>query len=493
MRLLTVGVSHRTAPVELRETVDFTRGGIEPALAALSSRGIGRELVVLSTCNRAEIYAAAESDSAADALGRFLSEYHGVAHDRLTPHLFVHRGADVARHLFRVSAGLDSMVVGEPQILGQVKHAFAKAAEHKCTGALTNRLFSAAFTVGKRVRNETGLGEGAVSVSYAAIALAKKIFGDLKGLDVLILGAGEMAKLTGVHLRAHHVGQLSLASRTLATAELLASRLGGRAIPWSSLDQALGAADIVVAATGANEPVLTLDRIEDVMRPRRNRPLFLIDIAVPRDVEPDVGQIDQVFLYNIDDLQTIVRENLARRKAELDRAEAIVTDEVHRFTTWMQSREMVPTVVALRQRFEAIRQSELRRLESKLAGLPPDARARVDEVTRLIVEKLLLTPTEQLKAVSDDAMAATYADALHRLFSLTAEEKIRADADEEKVSSLGCSAPARAEASSRSGRHGLWLACSKRTASRWSSSSSRRLEIDCRTRRCPTPVESGSS
>jgi glutamyl-tRNA reductase len=443
MRLLTVGVSHRTAPVELRETVDFARGGLEPALSALSSRGIGRELVVLSTCNRAEIYAAADHDGAADALGRFLSEYHGVAHDRLTPHLFVHRGADVPRHLFRVAAGLDSMVVGEPQILGQVKDAFAKAAEYKCTGVLTNRLFSTAFTVGKRVRNETGLGEGAVSVSYAAIALAKKIFGDLKGLDVLILGAGEMAKLTGVHLQSHHVGRLSIVSRTLTTAEALARELKGYAIPWTSLKHALTAADIVVTATGSPEPVLTRHQLDDVMRPRRNRPLFLIDIAVPRDVDPAVGQIDQVFLYNIDDLQTIVRENLERRRAELDRAEAIVTNEVQRFTSWMQSREVVPTVVALRQRFESIRQSELRRLEPKLSGLSPDARARVDEVTRLIVEKLLISPTEQLKAVNDDAMAAAYADALHRLFSLPPadeknekDEKIRpAETDEEKVSS----------------------------------------------------------
>jgi glutamyl-tRNA reductase len=422
--------------VELRETVDFTRGGIESALTALSARGVGRELVVLSTCNRAEIYAAAEADTAAETLGRFVSEYHGVPHDRLAPHLFVHRGADVASHLFRVAAGLDSMVVGEPQILGQVKDAFARAAKQKCTGALTNRLFNAAFTVGKRVRSETGLGEGAVSVSYAAISLARKIFGDLKGLDVLVLGAGEMAKLTGMHFRDHHVGQLSIASRTFATAEALAAELKGRAIPWSSLNGALAAADVVVAATGANEPVLSRERVEEAMRPRQNRPLFLIDIAVPRDVEPSVGELDQVFLYNIDDLQAIVRENLARRRAELELAETIVGDEVRRFSAWIHSREIIPTVVALRQRFESIRQSELRRLESKMSGLSPEARARVDEITHLIVEKLLLGPTEQLKSASDETAASAYADALHKLFGLTADEKVRTrDSDEEKVSS----------------------------------------------------------
>ncbi len=245
MRLLAVGISHRTAPVELRESVDFGRGGLETALSALAARGLGREVVLLSTCNRSEIYLGADADAAADACARFMSDYHGIAHDSIAPHLFVHRGADVAQHLFRVAAGLDSMVVGEPQILGQVKDAYAKATAYKSTGALTNRLFTSAFSVGKRVRSETGLGEGAVSVSYAAISLAKKIFGDLTGLDVLILGAGEMAKLTGVHLQAQRVGQLSLVSRTLSTAQTLARRVGGRARPWDQLDKALAAADIV--------------------------------------------------------------------------------------------------------------------------------------------------------------------------------------------------------------------------------------------------------
>ncbi len=432
MRLHAVGISHRTAPVQLRECVDFARQGLDAALADLARRGFTREIVVLSTCNRAEVYAVTENDTEAAALAGFMSEYHGVPMTELQPHLFAYKGTEAATHLFRVAAGLESLVVGEPQILGQVKDAFAKASELKHTGAVTNRLFNSAFTVGKRVRTETGLGEGAVSVSYAAIALAKKIFGSLKGLNVLILGAGEMAKLTGVHLQAQHVKQLTIASRTLSTAESLARELNGRAIPWSSLTDALQAADIVICATGATNPVLTRTMIEAIMRPRRNRPLFLIDIALPRDVEPEVGNLDQVFLYNIDDLQGIVQENLARRAAELDRAQKIVIEEVERFGTWMQSREIIPTVVALRQRFEAIRKSELTRLESKLSGLPPEARDRVDEITHLIVEKLLLTPTEQLKAVNDETTVVAYSDALNRLFSLAAEEKPR---DSEKVSS----------------------------------------------------------
>jgi glutamyl-tRNA reductase len=231
-----------------------------------------------------------------------------------------------------------------------------------------------------------------------------------------------MAELTGVHLQAQQVKQITISSRTLATAEALAAQLGGRAVAWSSLSSALSAADIVVTATGATEVVLTRARIEEAMRPRRGRPLFIIDIALPRDVEAEAGSLDQVFLYNIDDLQTIVQENMARRTSELQHAERIVAEEVERFTAWMQSREIVPTVVALRQRFETIRQSELQRLEPKMAGLPPDARARVDEITHLIIEKLLLTPTEQLKSISDEATAVAYADAVNRLFSLSNDD-----------------------------------------------------------------------
>jgi glutamyl-tRNA reductase len=273
------------------------------------------------------------------------------------------------------------------------------------------------------VRSETGLGQGAVSVSYAAVALARKIFGSLKGLNVLILGAGEMAKLTGVHLQAQQVKQITIASRTLQTAEALAAHLSGRAVAWSSLTDALSAADIVVTATGATEAVLTRARIEEVMRPRRNRPIFIIDIALPRDVEAAAGNLDQVFLYNIDDLQSIVKENLARRTGELSQAETIVEEEVRRFASWLQSREIIPTVIALRKRFESIRQSELARLEPKLTGLTPEARAKLDEITHLIVEKLLLTPTEQLKSVNDEARVLAYADALNRLFSLSEDKR----------------------------------------------------------------------
>ena len=429
MRLFAIGLSHHTAPLDLRERVDFARAGFAPALAALTARGVAREIVVVSTCNRAEIYAATDTDAGADALASFFSDYHQVPSVDLQPHLYVHRGAQAARHLFRVTAGLDSLVVGEPQIMGQVKNAYTAATEEHCTGALLNRLFHTAFTAGKRVRSETGLGEGAVSVSYAAISLAKKIFRDLTSLRVLILGGGEMAMLTGVHLRAQEVKQIVVSSRTRSTAEELAREIEADVAEWDMREQALVATDIVITATGAPHAILSRQQIAHVMSGRRERPLFIIDIALPRDVEADAGTLDQVFLYNIDDLQSIVQENLAKRGAELAHAEQIVEEETNRFAAWMQSREIIPTVVALRQRFEAIRRAELARLQQKFSSLPPEAHAHIDQITRLIVEKLLLTPTEQLKAVSDDALAAYYSDALSRLFSLAPEGVAEEDAE----------------------------------------------------------------
>ena len=420
MHLLLVGISHRTAPIELRERVDFQARGIPKALGALADRGVTHEAVVLSTCNRAELYIACDDDAETKSrLIDFVSDFHDVARDQILPHVYDLSDLEAARHLFRVAAGLDSLVVGEPQILGQVKEAHAAAAEVRSAGPVLNRLFHSSFVVGKRVRTETAIGSGAVSISYAAVALARKIFGDLKGRSVAVIGAGEMGKLTATHMRSQGVQHITIVSRTVAHAARTAEAIGGAtAAPWDELDPTLEACDIVISATGASAPILTKARIEAVMRPRRSRPLFIIDIAVPRDVEAAAGAIEQVFLYNIDDLQATVRENLARRTGEVARAEAIVGEEVDKFGAWLRSRGVIPTVVALRQRFEQIRQAELERLEFKLSSLPPDARARVDEITHLIVEKLLLAPTEQLKAAGDTDVQNAYADALTRLFDL---------------------------------------------------------------------------
>ena len=275
------------------------------------------------------------------------------------------------------------------------------------------------------MRTETALGEGAVSVSYTAVQLARKIFGKLTGRRVLVIGAGEMGKLTAQHLRSQGVGEIVITSRTLARAQELAQAVDGIAAPWSELMNVLAPADIVITATGSHVPVLSRADIESVMGRRRREPLFIIDIAIPRDVDPDAGNIEQVFLYNVDDLQMIVQENLSRRSAEMHRAELIVNEEVARFMAWHRSRGAIPTVVALRQRFDSIRRAELQRLESKLAGLPPEARSRVDEITRIIMEKLLLEPTEQLKALPDEETQVLYTEAVNRLFGLRADEAVR--------------------------------------------------------------------
>jgi glutamyl-tRNA reductase len=362
--------------------------------------------------------ASSDPAQARGELVQFLSEYHAMPPEAFTPHLFTYEDAEAAGHLFRVAAGLDSIVVGEPQILGQVKDAFEAAADRRCTGPMLSKLFHWSFGVGKRVRTETALGEGAVSVSFAAVALARKIFGKLDGRRVLVVGAGEISTLTAQHLRGQGVGDIAITSRTAAHAEELAVSVGGRTVPWEGLIRALGSADIVVTATGSQRPIITRAQLEAVTGRRRQDPLFIIDIAVPRDVEQAVGDIEQVFLYNVDDLQTIVQENISRRSAEIEQAEVIVRDEVGKFTAWQRSRGAVPTIVALRQRFESIRKAELQRLEGKLGALPPDARARVDEITRLIVEKLLLEPTNQLKALPDEETQVAYTDAVNRVFGL---------------------------------------------------------------------------
>lgn len=426
MRLLLVGVSHHTAPVEIREQVAFSKAKLPDALAALARASATGEAVVLSTCNRAEVYTTADDVSMGrQALAGFLSQFHEISLDQLEPHLYSQADGDAVRHLFRVAAGLDSLVVGEPQILGQVKDAYQAASDARTTGPTLNKLFHWSFAVGKRVRSETGLGEGAVSVSFAAVSLARKIFGRLEGRPVLLVGAGEMSKLTAQHLHAQEAGPITIVSRTVEHAQALADDLGGVATVaagWSDIDRLLAAADIVITATGAPVPVLTRARIEHARRSRRGAPLFLIDIAVPRDVEPSAGELDEVFLYDIDDLLGVVAENVSRRSGQVASAETVVDEETARFLAWLRAREAVPTVVALRERFEAIRRAELDRLAPRLSTLTPEAKARVDEITRLIVEKLLLTPTEQLKALGDHDSVMAHSEALNRLFSLAMRE-----------------------------------------------------------------------
>ena len=425
MHLFLLGVSHRTAPVELRERLDFSSRDVGAAVEALAQRPSATETVVLSTCNRSEIYvASSEPERAREDVIAFLADYHHLPGEAFVPHLFTSRDQDAARHLFRVAAGLDSIVVGEPQILGQVKDAYKAASLRHCTGPLLNAAFDWAFKVGKRVRTETALGRGAVSIAFAALSPARKIFGKLQGRRVLIVGAGEISTTLAQHLRSEGVSDIAITSRTAASAEELAAAVGGHAVPWEQMPAALGRADIIVTATGAQRPIITRAHVQAVMRGKRTDPLFIVDLAVPRDVEAAVAEFEQVFLYNVDDLQSIIEENLERRRAEIERAEVIVAEEAARFTAWQRSRAAVPTIRALREHFESIRRAELLRLRGKLGGLPSEAADRVDEITRLMIEKLLLEPTEQLKALPDEETQAAYTEALNRLFGLRGEAPV---------------------------------------------------------------------
>ena len=402
MQLLLVGVSHRTAPIELRERLDFSARGVDRALTALAGSGAQHEATIVSTCNRVELYVGCDDPEAARAaIQRFLSEFHGIPGEQLAPHLYAKTGQEAVTHLFRVASGLDSLVMGEPQILGQVKDAFGVASQLGCTGPLLNKLFHSAFAAGKRVRSETALAEGAVSVSYAAVELARKIFGNLKGRTVLVLGAGEMGKLTAIHMQSQGIGRLIITSRTAAHATALAQSIGGSAMPWDSLNTALVEADILITATGASAPIISRALISQTMKTRRQRPLFIIDIAVPRDVEAAPA---------ISSRYSSTTSTTCRRSCRKTSRSAVPK----RPTRKRSSRRKSPSSSAGSTRAapcrrssrcgsgsNPIRQSELRRLEPKLASLPPEARARVEEITRLILEKLLINPTEQLKSAPD--------------------------------------------------------------------------------------------
>ena len=416
MHLVLVGLSHHTAPLEVRERIGVSRSMVPAALDRLAQDGCD-DAVLLSTCNRTEVYAMAANPAAmGDRIVDCLADYRGVSRDEIDGVLYVRTNADAARHLFRVAAGLDSLVVGEPEILGQVKDAYKAASEARGTGSVINRLFHGAFAIGKRVRTDTGLSEGAVSLSYASVTLARKIFGDLRKQHFVVFGAGEMARLSALHFH-EHVASTTIVTRRQDRGEMLAGEVQGRVVAWDERLEALASADILISATGSPEIVVTEADMRRVLA-RRGRPMFVVDLAVPRDVAPEVARLEEVFLYNIDDLRGIVQENLARRQDAVEKAERLVNEEVTSWYGWLRSRAAVPTVVALRTRFERVRQAELDRLAPRLAGLGPEARARVDEITRLMIEKLLLTPTEQLKAIDDHETMDACSAALRRLFAL---------------------------------------------------------------------------
>ena len=421
MEIVVVGLNHKAAPVEVRERLAFAPARQEEALAALLQRA--SEGVILSTCNRTEVYAVVQDAAdGAQAVTDFLGEFHGLTAEAFAPYLYGKLGEEAVDHLFSVASGLDSMILGEPQILGQVRAAYEIASACHAAGPVLSWAFHHALKVGKQVRSETEISRNAVSISYAAVELARKIFGGLAGRTVLVVGAGKMGELAARTLLDNGLTGVVVTNRTHARAVELAARFGGRAVEFARLPELLAEADVVISSTGASDFVLTATLVRQVMRGRRNRPLFLIDIAVPRDVDPRVQECDDVYLYDIDDLQAVCAANLEERRKEVARARKIIEAELQAFRDWWGSLEVVPTITALRQRAEQIRQAELHKALGRMGDLTERQRSTLEALTSAIVNKMLHQPITRLKAQSNgDGASAGYVRAVRELFALDEE------------------------------------------------------------------------
>jgi len=419
MQLLLIGMNYKTAPVELRERLQNSCSDQDAILPALMRNPDVREAVCLATCNRVEILVRlVDLVRGEDFLKTFLSRQGSLDLAGTEKHLYIYRNMDAVRHLFRVAASLDSMVMGEPQILGQIKEAYRMAVDRHATGVLLNRLTHHAFQVAKRVRTETEIAGNAVSVSYAAVELAKKIFGNLKGKSVLLIGAGEMSELAARHLIRQGVERIYIANRTIARAEQMAEEFHGAAVAFDDFPKFLPEVDIVIASTGAPGYILTPQMVSAALHKHRQHLLFLIDIAVPRDVDPDVGELDNVYLYNIDHLQDVVDANRAMRQGESLKAEEIIAEEMDSFEKWFNSLAVVPTIVKLREKTDAIIQGEMERFSGWLGGLSQEDRAHVEWLVSSIVNKILHDPITGLKEESREGDELPDMAAIRRLFRL---------------------------------------------------------------------------
>jgi glutamyl-tRNA reductase len=417
MPLVLVGTSYQRAPVELRELLAYDPDLRRDALGRLSTDGA--EAAVLSTCNRTEVYGVnPEPRELEERIYGELAGLSGLSHSELAPALYTVTDEAAAVHLFRVAAGLDSMVPGEAQILGQVREAYEAAREKKTAGPTLHRLFRQALRVGKRVRTETAIGENPASVSSAAAELAERVFENLEGRRILLLGAGKTADLTAANLISRGGGEIVVADRSTERAAGLARRFGGRAVGLDAVEAELASTDVVVASTSSQGFVLSAPQVARAMKERRGRPIFFIDIAVPRDVDPAVIELEACYLYDIDDLERVVAESVAGRREEAVRAEAIVSEEADAFRAWQLSLDVVPAISSLRARAESIRREELERAEGRLASLSPSQRRAVEALTSQIVAKLLHQPTVRMKEAAAGADGVLYADAVRHLFGL---------------------------------------------------------------------------
>ncbi len=423
-RIISIGMNHETAPVELRECLATEPSNVTKALSFMRKNESIKEGLFLSTCNRVEVLITTERvGEARRSMVSLFSELGGISEESFLPSLYSFEGMDAVKHIFYVAASLDSMVVGEPQILGQIKEAYAQATREKTSGVILNRLMHRAFHVAKRVRTETAIGGAAVSISYAAVELAKKIFHNLDGKKVFLIGAGEMAELAARHLMGHGVKSMAVANRTFERAVQVAERFRAIPVSFEEIGSQLAEADIVVTSTASPGYVITYDQVKTSLRKRRNRPLFFIDIAVPRDVQPEINALNNVYLYDIDDLKGLIALNVAQRKQEATRAESIVMEEVVKFENWLETLSVVPTIVSLRDKAESIIQAELKRSTFALGGLTPDQKEVVETLTRSVVEKLINDPILFLKGRAGRPTLDTYLDMTRKLFSLDNNKK----------------------------------------------------------------------
>jgi glutamyl-tRNA reductase len=430
MMLRLVGVNHKSAPIELRERLALGREQLAEATRALAARPGVRECMIVSTCNRVEIVAAMEG--ATDELEAFLAGYFGVEVGQLAPHLYRHGDREAVRHLFRVAASLDSMVVGEAQILGQVKEAFAVAKASGSIAGQLDHLLQCAFAAAKKVRSETEIGANSVSIASVAVELARKIFGSLEGRTVFLVGAGRMSELAARHLVEQGAGSILVTNRTAERAQRLAEPFGGRVVDFEQLYECAAEADIVISSTGAPHTIFGRQHGQRFLKARRNRPMFFIDLAVPRDVDPEMGQLEGIFVYDIDDLEQVAAAHRNERELEAADAEAVIAREVQRYELWRRTVDVAPAIVELQRQAEQLRQAELKRMQAKLAGLSAEQRAAVEALTEGLVHKFLHSPMTALKQAARDSDQARL-EALCQTWSLPSSAGSGEEEMEKKV------------------------------------------------------------
>jgi glutamyl-tRNA reductase len=427
MNFQLIGVNHKTAPVEVRERLAIPESRMADALKRLVGHPGVDEGLILCTCNRVEVLAQTKHGSC--DLRSFLQTYFEMKVPELAPHLYEYHERDAIRHVFRVTSSLDSMVVGEPQILGQVKEAYATARAVGAVHSQLDQLLTRAFAVAKRVRTETAVGSSSVSVASVAVELAKKIFGSLNGKQVYLVGAGKMSELAARHLMAHGAASIFVANRTYDRAAALAEKFGGQAIHFEELYETADRADIVITSTGSPRAIFRREHGELFLSRRKNRPMFFIDIAVPRDVDPQMNKLDGIFVYDIDDLQQAVASNTSDRRKEAERAESIIDNEIDRFEARLQTSDVVPTIVSLQDHLETIRQAEIDRVRGRLGTLSPEQELAIETLTRGIVSKIMHTSISTLKTAARGSEATPMIDVVRRIFNL--QEKTKDEPEDE--------------------------------------------------------------